>query len=169
VLAFGTRVLAQCPRGRGQHHYAAIARLLGTLQPAAQGEGSELGVCARHLHGAASVLVISDFLADSEMTGALAALLQRCTALQALQIGDAAETQLPLADECELVDVESGARLQALLGVQAQEGARAERAATTARLRAFCARSGVACSSWNGAQPWQHALLQHLVRARSHC
>ncbi len=169
LMAFGARVLAECPRGRGQHHYAAIARLLGRLQPAPAGERSELGACARHLHGAATVFVISDFLADDEMASALGALLQRCTGLHALQVSDAAETQLPLAGEFELIDVESGATLQAMIGAQAQALARSERLAMTARLRAFCARSGVAYSDWGQSQPWQHALLQHLVRARSHC
>jgi uncharacterized protein (DUF58 family) len=169
LLAFGARVLAQCPPGRGQHHYAAIARRLGTLQPAPGGEASHVGACARHLHGAASVLVISDFLADGEMCAELGALQQRCAAVHALQLDDDADTQLALAGEFELVDVESGARLQALLGAQANAAARAERAAMTARLRRYCARSGVACTSWPLAQPWQHALIEHLMRARSHC
>ena len=72
LLVFGGRVLSHCPRGRGQHHYALIARLLATQQPAPAGERSELGVCVRHLHGAASVFTISDFLADDEMRHDLA-------------------------------------------------------------------------------------------------
>ena len=108
LLAFGARVLAECPRGRGRHHYAAIARLLAALQPARAGERSELGVCAQHLHGAASVFAISDFLADDEMCGDLCALLQRCTALHALQVTDSAETELREAGEFDLVDVETG-------------------------------------------------------------
>jgi hypothetical protein len=39
----------------------------------------------------------------------------------------------------------------------------------TARLRRFCARSGVAFTDWDVAQPWQHTLLRHLDRARSNC
>ncbi len=169
LLAFGARVLAQCPPGRGQHHYAAMARLLDTLQPAPMGEGSALGACARHLHGAASVFVVSDFMAEGEMCAELGALLQRCAALHALQLDADADTQLALAGEFELVDVESGARLQVLLGAPACAGARAEREAMTLRLQRWCARSGVACTSWRVAQPWQHALVQHLVRARSLC
>jgi hypothetical protein len=43
------------------------------------------------------------------------------------------------------------------------------RAAMTARLRAFSARSGVAFSDWDITRPWQPALLHHLLQARANC
>jgi uncharacterized protein (DUF58 family) len=166
LLAFGDRVLAECPRGRGQHHYAVIARLLLALQPARAGVRSELGVCARHLRGAASVFTISDFLASDEMRRDLGALLQRCTALHAVQVRDPAELRLEPAGEVDLVDVETGARLQARADERSNAVAGQARAAMTERLRAFCSRSGVAFSDWDLTQPWQHALLRHLGQAR---
>jgi uncharacterized protein (DUF58 family) len=169
LVAFGMRVLSACPRGRGQPHYAAIASTLAALQPAHAGERSELGVCARHVHGAASVFTISDFLADGEMRRDLGVLLQRCTALHALQVSDAAETQLRVEGDFDLVDVETGARMQTRAGEQANGLAASERAAMTTRLRGFCARSGVAFTDWDIAAPWQHALLRHLVQVRSNC
>jgi uncharacterized protein (DUF58 family) len=169
LLVFGQRVLAHCSGGRGQHQYAALARLLATLQPAATGQASALGVCARHLHGAASAFVLSDFLADDEMCRDLAALAQRCQALHAVQVSDAAETRLALAGEFDLVDVETGDRLHALVGEGASGQAAAERAAMSQRLRSFCARGGLPHTEWDSAQPWQHALLRHLVQARSNC
>jgi uncharacterized protein (DUF58 family) len=169
VLAFGGRVVAHCARGRGQHHYAEIARLLAALQPARADERSELGVCARHVHGAASAFVVSDFLADDEMCRDLGALRQRCTALHAMQVSDAAETALPEAGEFDLVDVETGARMQAVTGESASASASRERAAMTARLRSFCVRSRVAFTDWDVHRPWQATLLGHLVQARSRC
>ncbi len=169
LLIFGARVRAECPRGRGPHHYAAIARLLTTQQPPAAAEGSELGACAAYLHGAASVFALSDFLADDEMCRGLSALLQRCASLHAVQLRQAAETRLQLAGEFDLVDVETGARAQVHSGAAADALASAERAAMTARLRSYCARSGVAFSDWDIATPWQHMLLRHLVRARFRC
>ena len=169
VLAFSDRVLARCPRGRGQHHYAEIARLLAALQPARTDERSELGVCARHVHGAASAFVVSDFLVDDAMCRDLGALRQRCTALHAMQVSDAAETALSEAGEFDLVDVETGARMQAVTGDSANAFATRERAAMTSRLRSFCARSRVAFTDWDVDRPWQATLLGHLVQARSHC
>jgi uncharacterized protein (DUF58 family) len=169
VLAFGARVLAHCPRGRGQHHYVQIARLLSALRPAPSGERSELGVCLRHLHGTASVFVVSDFLADDEMCRDLAALRQHCTALHAMQVSDDADTELDETGELDLVDIETGARTQAIASASANAFATGERAAMTARLQGFCARSGVTFTDWNVMQPWQRTLLSHLVRARSHC
>jgi len=169
LLAFGGQVLAELPRRRGQHHYAAIARLLAELQPARTGERSELGACARHLHGAASVFGISDFLADDEMRRDLGMLLQRCTALHALQVTDSAETELRVAGDFDLVDVETGGRMQARAGDGANAAAAVQRKLMTQRLRSFCARSGIAFSDWDIAQPWQHALLRHLIQARSVC
>jgi len=169
LLVFGARLLAECPRGRGQPHYTAMARLLATLQPAPAGERSEIGVCARHLHGAATVFALSDFLADDEMRRDLGTVMQRCTALHLVQVSDPAETALPLAGELDLIDVESGAQLPAVAGAQANAAASAERAAMTVRLRRFCSRSGVAFTDWDIAQAWQQTLLRHLVQARRHC
>ena len=167
LLAFGARVLAQCPRGRGQPHYAAIARTLAALRPAPTGERSALGVCARHLHGAGSVFTIGDFLAEDEMRHDLGVLQRHCTTLHALQVSDAAETRLRATGEVDLVDVEAGARMHALAGASADALAAGERAAMTARWRAFCERSGIAHTDWDIAQPWQQTLIRHLVRARS--
>ena len=133
LLAFGQRVLAQCARGRGQHHYAAIARLLATLQPPPAAERSELGVCVQHLHGAASVFCISDFLAGDEMRRDLGAIAQRCTTLHVIQLSDAADTALRLAGEFNLVDVETGTSMPASAGGPANGLAATERAAMTAR------------------------------------
>ena len=169
LLAFGARLRAECPRGRGQHHYAAIARLLGALQPVPQGDASALGACAPHLHGASSVFALSDFLANDGMCRDLTALLQRCTALHAVQLSHQAETRLGAVGEFDLVDVETGARMQAQASERANALAVGERAAMTARLRGFCARSGVAFTDWDIATPWQHALVGHLVRVRSNC
>jgi len=169
LLAFGGRVVAHCPRGRGQHHYAEIARLLAGLRPRPSGERSELGVCARHVHGAASAFVVGDFLADDEMCRDLGALRQRCTALHAMQVSDDAETRLAEAGELDLVDVETGSRMHAVAGEHANASATRKRAAMTGRLQTFCARSGVAFSDWDVSRPWQAVLLAHLLRARSHC
>ena len=169
LLVFGARVLGECPRGRGQHHYAALARQLTALQPAPVGERSELGACARRLHGAASVFILSDFLADDEMCRDLGAIVERCTALHLVQLTDAADSRLPLAGEVDLVDVETGETMPSRASAQANELAAGERAAMTARLRRYCARSGAAFSDADVAQPWQHTLLDHLVQARFNC
>ena len=169
LLVFGTRVRAECARGRGQAQYAAIARLLATLQPAPAGERSEIAACVPHLHAAGSVFALSDCLAADEMRRALAALLQRCTAMHVVQVSDAADATLPLAGEFDLVDVETGARRPVWADAPAHAAAAAERAAMTVRLRRFCSRSGVAFTDWDIARAWQHTLLRHLVQARRHC
>jgi len=169
LLAFGRGVRAECPRGRGRAHYAGIIRLLGSLRPAPAGEPSDLGACARRLRGDASVIVFSDFLADDEMRRDLAALLERCTSLHALQVGQASETALTVAGEADLVDVETGERLAARLDASAATVAAAERAAMTRRLRGFCERSGIAFTAWDVQRPWQQTLIEHLARARSTC
>ena len=170
LLVFGVRVLAQCPSGRGPRHYAAIARVLAALRPPAEGERSDLGVCVPYVRGAASVFVISDFLADDEMRGDLAALAQRSTVLHALQFTDAADTNVRAAiGEADLVDIETGRRMHVMLTDAARSLALAERAAMSRRLRAFCMRSGIAFTDWQVGRPWQNVLIRHLVEARSIC
>jgi uncharacterized protein (DUF58 family) len=169
LLAFGGSLIAECPRGRGQHHYAAFVRLLGALRPASIGERSDLGACARRLHDAASLFVISDFLAEDEMRRDLSVVLECCTSLHALQVTYSAETALPMSGDIDLVDVETGARKPARADQRATALAAAQRAAMTQRLRGFCARSGIAFTDWDIAQPWQQTLVRHLVQARSIC
>ncbi len=169
VVVFGTQVLAECPRGRGRHHYAAIARLLAAQAPRVQGERSALGSCARRVAGAAAVMAISDFLAADQLRADLSLLRLHCRELHVLQLADEADERLAEAGELELVDQETSARLQARADAAADAAAAAARAAMTARLRGFCAQGGTAFTDWNVRQAWQHALLRHLVEARSHC
>ena len=169
LLAFGSRVLAHCPRGRGQHQFAAMARLLTGLQPPQRAERSELGVCGRHLQGATAVWVLSDFLSDGAMLRDLAAVLHHGAAVHAVQVGALLDTALAARGELDLVDSETGARRPAWIDDAAQWQAAAERAAMSRRLRDFCARSGIAFSDWDLAQSWQHTLMAHLVRARRLC
>jgi len=169
LLAFGRGVRAECRSGRGRSHYAGVVRLLGALRPATAGETSDLGACARRLHGDASVIVFSDFLADDEMRRDLAALLERCTSLHALQVGFAGETSATVSGEVELVDVETGEGLAAQLDASAAMQATEQRAAMTRRLRSFCERSGIAFTAWDVQRPWQQTLVGHLARARSVC
>lgn len=169
LLAFGGGVRAEHRSGRGRSHYAGIVRLLGALRPAASGEPSDLGACARRLHGDASVIVFSDFLADDEMRRDLAALLERCSSLHALQVGHEGDTSTAVAGEAELVDVETGETLAAQLDASAATLAAEQRTAMTRRLRSFCERSGIAYSDWDVRRPWQQSLLGHLARARSVC
>jgi len=169
LLAFGRSVSTECPRGRGRTHYASVVRTLGALRPVATGEPSDLGACGRRLHGDSAVVVFSDFLADDEMRGGLAALLERSSSLHALQIADPADATLPATGEVELVDVETGARITALADGRAAALAVEERAELARRLRAFCQRSGIAFTAWDVARPWQQTLIEHLARARSVC
>lgn len=169
LLAFGRGVRAECPRGRGRTHYASVARTLGGLRPVATGEPSDLGACGRRLHGDTALVIFSDFLADDELRGDLAALLERSTTLHALQVSDPADATLPAGGELDLVDVESGARITALVDARATTLAADERVALTLRLRAFCQRSGIAYTSWDVARPWQETLIEHLARARMVC
>jgi hypothetical protein len=121
------------------------------------------------LHDAASVFVISDFLAEDEMRRDLTAVLERCTALHALQVRDCAETSLSMSGNVDLVDVETGIRMPVHADAHAAAFATVERAAMTHRLRSFCTRSRIAFSDWDIAQPWQQILVRHLVEARSIC
>ncbi|MDE2614891.1 MAG: DUF58 domain-containing protein [Burkholderiales bacterium] len=169
LVVFGTRVLAECARGRGRQHYAAIARLLCGLRPTARGERSALGACAPALRAAASVFAIGDFLAADEMRAELATLRRACGELHVLQLRSADDTRLGAAGELELVDVETGARLAARIGAGDEAQAAAARRAMTLRLGSFCRRVGVAFTDWNVADGWQQTLVRHLAQARSRC
>jgi uncharacterized protein (DUF58 family) len=169
LLAFGSGVIAQCPKGRGQPHYTAVVRVLGSLQPATSSERSDLGACAARLHEAASVFVISDFLAEDAMCQQLSGLLQRCAALHALQVTDPNETSLPFLGEVDLLDVETGTRIPTLVDESVIAAVKEQRTALTRRLQTFCTRAGIAFTDWEVGKPWQATLLRHLVEARCIC
>jgi hypothetical protein len=112
---------------------------------------------------------VSDFLAEDELRGGLAAVLARCAMLQALQVEDTDDARLEVDGDVELVDVETGLRklVRADAGLAAL--AANERAAMAARLRRFCARAGAAHSTWDVRRPWREALIEHLARACQSC
>lgn len=170
-LACDQRVRAECRPGRGATQYAAIARALRQLAP--QGAGfSPAAALPRLAASGASLVMITDFLADEELQAELLRLRPRCRELHALQLREAGDTRLaiePAAGLIDLIDVESGQRLSVHAGVQAEARAAEARAAMTVRLRNFCRRSGIAFSDCDVAQPWQRTLLQHLTRARLRC
>jgi uncharacterized protein (DUF58 family) len=169
VLVFSDRVLAECTRARGQQHYASVVRTLRAVVPHEAGAGSDLGACASRLRGAASVFAISDFLGEGEMRRDLAALLQRCASLHALQVTDPAELEVPALGHVDLVDVETGVRISTYVDDRAIVDARDRRGAMTRTLRSFCTRTGIAFTDWNVGEPWQQTLIGHLARARSMC
>jgi uncharacterized protein (DUF58 family) len=169
LVAFGTGIVAECQRGRGQHHYPAIVRLLTRIRPARAGECSDLGACAKRLHDGPAVLVISDFLGHDQMRGGLAAVLERCRSLHAVQVNDPRETNLAYTGDVDLVDVETGLRMPIRADESASAAAAAARGAMTQRLRSFCTRSGIAFTDWSVSQPWQQMLVSHFVQARSMC
>lgn len=169
LLAVGATVLALCPRGRGQAHYASIARSLVQWQPPTDGERCELAAAARAVHGATSVFVLSDFLGDAAMRAALGSLRGHCSVLHALQLSDSADVDLPGDEEVELRDVETGASLPLRTGAAARAHAAATREASTAKLRRYCARHGIAYTDWDLTRSWQHSLIGHLARARANC
>jgi uncharacterized protein (DUF58 family) len=169
LLAFGRGVRAECPRGRGRTHYASVARTLGALHPVRTGEPSDLGACGRRLRGDSALVIFSDFLADDAMRGGLAALLERSTTVHALQVADPADAEVPAGGEMDLVDIETGERITALIDARTATLAADERVALTRRLRAFCHHSGIAYTSWDVAHPWQQTLIEHLARARMVC
>lgn len=173
LMVFGARVLAECSRGRGQHHYAALAQQLKSLRPADAGERTEAGVCARRLQGAASVLLLGDGLAADGMRRDLLRLRERCSALHVLQLRDDQDLRIPddyaVTSEIDLVDAETGACITARTGDRAHAMVAAEHAALTARLRGVCGSVGAVFTDCDVATPWQHTLLGHLLRARAPC
>jgi uncharacterized protein (DUF58 family) len=169
LLVYGRGVRAECPRGRGRAHYAAIVRALAPLSPPPVGEPGELAACASRLRGDASAIVFSDFLGPEEMRRDLAVLLERCASLHAVQVEHPDDTRLDGAGDLQLYDVESGATLDVAATPELAGAALHERAAMTRRLRSFSARSGIAFSSWDVRAPWQRVLVDHLVRARDAC
>jgi len=167
VVAFASEVLAVVPPGRGAQHYPAVARSLRALRPAGTGARSNLAACVRRLSGTASAFVLSDFLGPSDLRPDLAALRERCVQLHALHTHDARELRLAGPGPVELYDVETGETAVSEADPAAEAAARAAQAEHVLRLRRYSARSGIAFSSWDVAQPWQHVLVDHLVRARA--
>jgi uncharacterized protein (DUF58 family) len=169
LLAFSDVVFAECPRGRGARHYAHVLSFLRSLHPARRGKQSHLGQCVGRLHGAASVLVLSDFFAEDEMRRALGGILQRCTSLHAVQVSDHGEIRLAAEGAIDVVDVETGARLSLRINPRLLTLATQEIADMTRRLRDYCGFRGIAFTQSDVTEPWRQALLRHLVQARSLC
>jgi uncharacterized protein (DUF58 family) len=167
VIGFASDVVAEIPPGRGARHFPAVVQTLRKIRPSKTGARSNLVACVRRLFGTASAFVLSDFLGPSELRPDLAALRERCVQLHALQTHDPGDLALAASGPVELFDVETGATAPAEPGARTESAARTAHAERVLRLRRFAARSGMAFSSWNVADPWQRVLLDHFVRARA--
>lgn len=155
------------PLGRGAPHYARLVRSLGASalpnDPALHWAAAQ-----PWLVPAANTVLLSDFLAEDAGTLALQQLLPRSRTLHALQLRDEAAEfpALPLGQELELVDVESGATQRLRVDPATRAGAVARREQLAERLRSQCARQGVAYSDWPVGASWSRQWLRHLARAR---
>jgi len=166
LLACAQDVIAECPPGRGAVQYPRIARVLRGLRPAPEGARTHLAASATRIRSTASCFVVSDFLGAGELRTDLAVLRERSVLLHALQVHHANELRLEGASPVELHDVETGAVVTSSTGEPAAAAAAAAFRLMLQRLERFAARSGIAFSAWDVAQPWQRALIDHLARAR---
>jgi uncharacterized protein (DUF58 family) len=126
---------------KGQHH---VLRLIREVMAApAMGKGSSLARVLehqlRHLKRRSLVLIVSDFLGAEAWEDELARLARRHDVI-AVRVFDALEEELPPAGWLELVEIESGRRVDVDAGSMAVRGAwaqaaRARRGELVARLR----------------------------------
>jgi uncharacterized protein (DUF58 family) len=166
LLACADDVVAECPAGRGAAQYPRIARVLRAVRPVPEGARTHLAACAKRIRGTASCFVVSDFLGPGELRADLAMLRERSVQLHALLVHDATALRVEGPAPVELYDVETGAVVTSSTGEAAAAAAARTFQLMLQRLRRFAARSGIAFSAWDVAQPWQRALIDHLARAR---
>jgi len=167
VAVFAAGVEAACESGRGHAQYLRIARTLTGYLPPALGAPSRLGSCRSRLAGANAAIVVSDFLTDDGMQPDLAQLASGCSQMHVLALGAQAERRLPEAGPCDLIDVETRARLAVLAGARLEHRADRAAQARTSALTGFCRSTGIHASAIAAEAPWQMSLLHHLTAARA--
>lgn len=162
LIIFAGRIHAWCPPGRGQQHYALIARQLLGHRPAQTGGATLPGLCRGRLQRSGNLLLISDFLRADAMADDLRRLAASVSSGSAVQVLAKNEAIPGIGGPAMLSDVESGEQRQVLLTAGVQADAIATLAAHNDRVRRLCASLSWRLSSASDVDDWERVLLKHL-------
>jgi uncharacterized protein (DUF58 family) len=168
LLAFADDIVANAPCGRGHAQCARLARRLQALAPPTRGAASQLASCAARIHTQSSCFVLSDFLRADNMQRDLAMLRARSVDVHALSLACTGDQRLPLDQHLTLLDVETGAQLDAVPSAAQQRLAEQALAARSAALRAYCAQDSIHFSCSDAGAGWRGALVHHLLHGPRH-
>lgn len=162
LIIFSGRIHAWCPPGRGQRHYALIARQLLGHRPPQTGGASLPGLCRERLRRSGNLLLISDFLRPDSMADDLRQLAASVSSGSALQVLSKNEAGLGVRGPAMLCDAESGEQRQVSLTPGVQADAEAALAAHNDRVRQLCASLSWRLSVAFDDDDWEWVLLKHL-------
>lgn len=168
LLLFSDRIRGLCRLGRGAKHYAAIFDTLSS--PVADHRhaavpdvnSSNPGVCCPLLKRNGNAFLISDFLQADGMAAGISAVAASVASLNALQVLDENETNIPQTAAAELRDVETGVRRSLPITETTVARAQDRLNALGRALHERCAGIGVPFTSCTTAEQWQQVLLGHL-------
>jgi len=161
LRVFSDNVDSACPLGRGHAHFATVANLLTQCDVQNEGGASNIHKCATGLRHGTALIVISDFLSESGMTGELDYLTATGSSAHLVQILSPRETQLPQAGVTAVRDIETG------LTVNIEP----HTAETTAKrtlqwwqqdLADTCTRQGIIFTSCHSDEVWRTVVIRHL-------
>ena len=167
ILFWSDRVHDSCSLGRGAHHFAGLLQTLLRHQPASASQAKEhtssnLGVCRSMVKANSNVFVLSDFLEAGGMHRDLRAINARAASVNAIQVLDTAETQIPVRGSTALQDAESGVEHRVVMNEQTEEHAEAALLSNSQALDKTCRRLNIRVSTCQTEQRWETVLLDHL-------
>lgn len=163
---FSDSVHAWSPPGRGQRHFAGIARQLLRYRPPEHGGASFPGLCAGRLKRTSNLLLLSDFLRSDAMSADLRRLAAVTASGSAIQILAMDEVPGRAIGPALLSDVESGDAQKSTLTTATLGAAERALAAHNDRVRRLCATLSLRFSSASDEDDWEMVLLRHLGASR---
>jgi uncharacterized protein (DUF58 family) len=162
VLLFSDRIRGRCEPGRGAHHYASVLTTLAAGEPSGSDRKSNLGLCRPFLSHNSNVFILSDFLEPDGMRTDLKSIRSRAATVNAIQVLDEDEVQVPVRAVVALHDVESGELRHVEISDDVVQHAADQLAAHSKALAKDSARVGIRLTTCETGQHWQRVLLDHL-------
>ncbi len=171
LILFDDRVRGICRLGRSASHYATILKTISSHEShgiAAHDRResvivrSNLGLCRPYLKQSSNAFIISDFLQADGMASDLASVVAAVSSVNALQVLDEHEVDIPATSTAELRDVETGERRPVYLSSESVARAREVLDAHGQRLRHACNGLGIRFTACTTAENWERVLLDHL-------
>jgi uncharacterized protein (DUF58 family) len=164
VFASDYRVISSPTRGKGKIY--AILRKLALLEPEGSGQlGPAVARFASHTRKSGMVVVISDFLLD-EGIDVLAPLLGTGHQIELVQVLSPDEIAPNLSGDLELVDSESGERVEVSMGLPVLRKYHQRLAALQEQLKRFAGRAGGDFFLYNTARPLREFVLNELRKGK---
>jgi uncharacterized protein (DUF58 family) len=167
VMPFAAQLARPLPPARGRRKIGSLLRFLDALEPSGETDlGRAVDEFLARSPRPGLVVVVSDFLDPSGFARPLDRLVGERHEPVLFHVLDREELDPTPGGDLQLVDSETGAKVEVSLDARAVRAYRARLEAFVAELEAWARKRGLFYGRVGGEQPFEEVLIDYLARGR---